>query len=163
MEIIPIDQIPKEIINTPTTNLLEVYRNCQEMVEICKSLNGIGLAAPQVGIPWRLLVVKNSDNWNFLVDCDYEPIGDEKAISIEGCLSLRKNEQLRAFRVERWVKIRLMGKKITEVDGKPKLANIDYEVQSDTYNVICQHEIDHTRSILISQIGEEIEVTSRSV
>lgn len=162
MEIVPIDKIPTEgeIVETPTDDLLKLYKTCQEMTDLCRKSNGIGLAAPQVGIPWRLFVMKNADeNWEFLVNCEYTPIGDEKAVSIEGCLSLRREGKLRTFRVERWKKVLLEGKILQDNSkGKLELLDLSYETYPNIYNVIYQHETDHTRSMLISDIGEEIEL-----
>ena len=157
MEIVPVDRIPKEedIVDTPIDDLLKLYRICQEMSSLCRESNGIGLAAPQVGIPWRLFIMKNpDDDWEFLVNCKYMPIGDEKSISIEGCLSLK-----RPFSVERWNKVFFEGKILQEnLKGKPELKDVSYETHRNIYNVICQHETDHTRGILISDIGEEMEL-----
>jgi peptide deformylase len=61
LEIVAVDKIPREgIVNIPADNLLKIYKFCQKMVKICKSNLGIGLAAPQVGVPWNLF----KEKWN---------------------------------------------------------------------------------------------------
>ena len=160
MIVVAIDKIPKEIVDTPIDDLLAVYKVCQEMADLCENDGGIGLAAPQVGIPWRLFVVKNPDgNFEFFVNCDYEPVGDKKEFGVEGCLSLRRNGELRRFRVYRWSRVHLTGSVLTEDEnGKLTLKEIDQKTGPDIYNVVYQHETDHTKGILISHIGEEIQI-----
>ena len=98
-------------------------------------------------------------NFEFLVNCDYEPVGDKKVVSIEGCLSLRRDGELRRFRLHRWEKVCVKGSVISEgSDGKLMLKELDYKTQSNIYNIIHQHEIDHQLGVagLISKKGEEI-------
>lgn len=64
-----------------------------EMIEICKRFNGIGLAAPQVGLPWRLIVVALAPKqlprqWCVLLDPVVKRTLGEKDIDYEGCLSM---------------------------------------------------------------------------
>jgi peptide deformylase len=105
-------------------------------------------------------VIKNADDdWEFLVNCDYVPTDEEKAVSIEGCLSLRRDGKLRAFRIERWKNILLEGKILRENSkGKIELSDVSCDTHPNIYSVIYQHEVDHTRSVLISDIGEEIDL-----
>jgi len=165
MNIAKLDEIPKaeKIVDTPIDDLLSVYKVCQEMDEVCTNEEGIGLSAVQVGIPWRLFILKNSSgNFESFVNCRYEPVVSEgKSASVEGCLSLKPNGKLRRFRLERWNKIRLVGHVLfVDHKGKLNLKKIDYETQPDIYNIVYQHEIDHQKGILISDLGEEIEVSN---
>jgi peptide deformylase len=160
MKIVPVDQIPKpeEIVDVPTDDLMKVYKVCNELEQACKLESGIGLSAVQVGIPWRLFVVDGSDGFEYLVNCDYEAVVNEKAFSVEGCLSLRTKEgNLRYFKVNRFKKVRIRGK-ILDSHKELELKDIDYTTQVNIYNVVYQHEIDHQNGILISEIGEEIQV-----
>jgi peptide deformylase len=40
--------------------------------------------------------------------------------------------------------------------GKLELQDVNFETESDIYNVVYQHEIDHVRGILLYDIGQEI-------
>src|ERR1035441_5873916 len=113
MEIVSIDKIPKAEIVRPMP-LMHVYKVCQDMENLCLDLQGVGLAAPQVGISWKLFIIKNSNNFEYYVNCEYEPLVDEKdAQSIEGCLSLRNVDgEFRRFLVKRFSKVRVRGKRL---------------------------------------------------
>lgn len=163
MEIVSIDKIPKanEIKDTPVDNLMEVYKVCLSMEKLCTENDGVGLSATQVGIPWRLFIVKHFDRYEYYVNCDYYPLGDineKHKQSIEGCLSIRTPSGIaRTFLVERHPKINVKGR-ILKTDYNLKLEDFDVDFENDVFTVIFQHEIDHSRGILISQIGIELDV-----
>ena len=91
-----------------------------------------------------------------MVNCEYKPIGEEKAVSIEGCLSLRNNDgDFRRYKLDRFCKIRVTGKRLIVGDDL-RLEEVDFTEEDNIYCVVCQHEIDHHRGILISDVGEEI-------
>lgn len=159
MEIVPVDKIPTEVVDTPVENLMELYKTCQEMEKVCEDQKGIGLSAVQVGIPWRFFIYKaEPDKFHYMVDCEYEPVDDEKAVSIEGCLSLRTEAgKLRHFQLERYRKVRVKGKRLL-TDGDLRLEDVEFEEVDNIFGVVCQHEIDHHHGILISDIGDEIDI-----
>ena len=75
--------------------------------------------------------------------------------SIEGCLSLKNKEgSLRFFKVKRYKKVRVTGKMLL-TDKDLKLIDLDKELDG-LMGTVYQHEIDHHRGILISDIGEEL-------
>lgn len=158
MKIVSISEIPKSTESTPVANLSELYAVGQQMEMLCKSSNGVGLAAAQVGIPWKFFVYEDQQSKQFcyMVDCEYSPLGDDKHLSIEGCLSIKgPNGQMRHFKVMRFNSILVTGKKII---SKDKLIVEDFQKVLDKglECAIFQHEIDHQDNILISDIGEEI-------
>ncbi|MHA2432943.1 MAG: peptide deformylase, partial [Candidatus Thorarchaeota archaeon] len=59
--ILEADQIPKvdEVVDVSMDDPMEVYKICQRMEILCDADNGIGLSAVQVGIPWKLFLVKS--------------------------------------------------------------------------------------------------------
>ena len=115
-------------------------RLSKDMVETMYAAPGVGLAAPQVGVPTRLMVI--------------DPTGGEKAGSLtvlanpeildsegdqyeeEGCLSIPEF----MARVHRPEKLTVSGKRIdgrqTRVEGEGLLARI------------LSHEIDHLNGVL---------------
>jgi peptide deformylase len=108
--------------------------------------NGVGLAAPQIGISMRIAVIDLSlgkDVDNILTVVNPRIIETEgESIEEEGCLSIPEISQ-KVIRAER-VKIRF-----TDMKGREK----DYEAEGFIARVI-QHEIDHLDGILfIDRIG----------
>jgi peptide deformylase len=150
--IVPVAEIPREMESTPT-NLVEIYKVCRFMEVLCEQSGGIGLAAPQVGLPWRVYVVRQEDgHYDFFVDCNYIPSGSSKVLSTEGCLSLKHPDgSFIQFIVERNEKVRLVGKQLI---NEQELKDIDIELVG-LYSIVHQHEADHTKGFLISDIGRE--------
>ncbi len=78
----------------------EILRLVRDMVETMADAPGTGLAAPQVHVPLRLVVYKVAverlsgeaedevQPLTVLVNPVIEPLGEEKALGWEGCLSL---------------------------------------------------------------------------
>jgi peptide deformylase len=61
------------------------------MVEVMRREDGVGLAAPQVGVPLRLFIVDASDGADepyVVANPEFVYLSDEKAECEEGCLSL---------------------------------------------------------------------------
>ena len=105
-----------------------------------------GLAAPQIGIPHRILYYADFDREAkkvhgkyFLINPRFEPVGDEKIKSIEACLSVPDLVGI----VQRYKTIRL---KAIRYDGET-FTPIDEEITGDSVRMF-QHEIDHLDGIL---------------
>ena len=149
-----IKQISEPVIDTPE-NLVEVYKVFLQMCQLCSDAGGIGLAAIQVGLPWRFFVAQSLDGtYQGYINCEYTPVGEDKEPSVEGCLSIKKNGELRFFEVQRFVSVRVIGELLTEDLIKVPLDR----VLIGLYSTVCQHEIDHSHKILISDVGQEIHV-----
>ena len=146
--------------DTPLDNLMTLFRLCTKMEKVCDENQGIGLAAVQVGVPWKLFIVKRNRRYEYYVNCDYSGIGD-KTKSVEGCLSLTNADgSMRRFEVDRFLKIKLTGKELV-VSGAPSLLLHDVDrSEDDMYAVVFQHEIDHCKDTLISNVGRELEFLS---
>jgi peptide deformylase len=161
MNIVPLQDIPTNIIDTPTEDLKKLQETCLELQQLCEQESGVGISAVQAGIPWRLFLVK-ADNFSkfntpgkygYFLNCKYKPVGDEKIKSIEGCLSIRTPEgQQRNFEVERYRKIRLTGSRLI----RNKILEVDEELEVYQGAVVFAHEVDHHFLITIDQIGKEI-------
>ena len=165
LKIVPVNKIPakSDIIDAPTENLVRLYNTCQQMHEVCCQSNGVGLAAVQVGIPWKLCVVMlPSGKFRNIVNASYkQKDGSGVLISIEGCLSLKtRRGGLRHFEVPRYSEIVVKGKELKEENGQ--LVLVDFEESMSVSNgrtaIVMQHEIDHGLGILISEIGKEIQL-----
>jgi len=153
MKIVPVDQIPlREDVAPIPTDLSALALVCEEMQALCKKEVGVGLSAFQVGLPWRLFVMKAGGGFLNLVDCEYKGLTDEKIKSVEGCLSLRTPEgRLKQYDVERFKEVRVFGKQLFLDSVELKDFDVEYK---DFQGIVAQHEIDHQNAILISDIGK---------
>jgi peptide deformylase len=160
MDIVPVNEIPKNLENTPT-NLMELFKVFQKMENLCDKEKGIGLSAVQVGIPWRLFVVNHNPGYGHYVDCEYVGTGD-KQDSVEGCLSIRNEDgSFITYLVQRYPKIKVTGKKLEDDGDKLVLVDVEETMDVDSsgiYPIVFQHEIDHQNGILISDTGKETHV-----
>lgn len=156
MKIVPVESIPKADI-TPTDDLVGLYKTCLKMAQCCEKLEGIGLSAVQVGIPWKLFVVKHADHkFGYYVNCDYEPENEDRIDSIERCLSLRYPDGvLKSYKLKRFQRIRVKGHILDDSGDSPLLKEADFSI-GGFYGIVFQHEIDHHNNILISDIGKEV-------
>lgn len=102
---------------------------------------GVGIAAPQVGLSRRVVVVQRFDKegepFEVYVNPEIVAYGDQRALGGEGCLSVpdRRGEVLRATSIELLYR--------DAVTFEPRR-----EVVEGFTAVIFQHEIDHLDGIL---------------
>ncbi|MDU5083139.1 peptide deformylase [uncultured Tissierella sp.] len=117
-----------------------------DMIETMNEAEGVGLAAPQVGVLRRVVVIDVGEGPIKLINpVILETQGE--VIDIEGCLSV-PNRSGTVNRPE-WVKIRYI-----DIDGKEKTL----EGRGLLARAIC-HEIDHLEGILYTdKIIEEVEI-----
>ncbi|MBE6028103.1 MAG: peptide deformylase [Clostridiales bacterium] len=125
---------------------------CADMVETMKAADGVGIAAPQIGIMKRFFIAMPH------VDAEDEETRDKIYYMInpeitytegyqdssEGCLSVPGYMGL----VERPYKIRI---KATDLDGKEQ----EYEFEGFEATVFC-HEYDHLDGVLYSDIAKDM-------
>lgn len=119
-----------------------------DMIETMLDAPGVGLAAPQVHVGWRVIVFRVPLERTtgmagdvvvepqVLINPEIEPLSDETALGWEGCLSI---PGLRGA-VPRHTRIRYRG---LGLDGQP----IEREVTGFHARVI-QHEVDHLDGVL---------------
>jgi peptide deformylase len=121
-----------------------------DMFETMEAANGAGLAAPQIGVPLRVVIFGYSDPTlrnprypdadpvpqTILVNPVLEPLSDESEDGWEGCLSV---PGLRGV-VPRFTRLRYRG---FDLEGRP----IDRVAESFHARVV-QHEVDHLDGIL---------------
>ena len=132
---------PVERFGTPELRTLVA-----DMFETMRSVNGAGLAAPQIGVDLQLVIFGFNRNERYpdapavpvtvLVNPVIEPLDDVEEEGWEGCLSV---PGLRGV-VPRWARIRYRG---VDVDGAP----IDRDAEGFHARVV-QHECDHLRGVL---------------
>jgi peptide deformylase len=120
-----------------------VKKLIENMFETMYSANGVGLAAPQVGISERIIVVDAGSFPIALINPEViEESGEDT--SLEGCLSIPgfQGEVVRA------AKVRVKG---MTVDGK----ECEFTAEGLLARAI-QHEIDHLKGILFTDRAERI-------
>ncbi|GLI54309.1 peptide deformylase [Thermodesulfovibrio yellowstonii] len=145
MAILEIKKYPDEVLKKKAETISEINGDLQKlidnMIETMYNANGIGLAAPQVGVLKRLIVVDTSpreQNQSLIVLINPEITdSDGEILSEEGCLSL-PGFTTRLKRKERVIVKGLdrNGKEI-EIEATGLLARA------------LQHEIDHLDGILL--------------
>ncbi len=121
-----------------------------DMFDTMQAANGAGLAAPQIGVPLRVVIFGYADPemrnprypdadpvpQTILVNPQLEPLADDVEQGWEGCLSV---PGLRGV-VERYSNVRYRG---FDLDGRP----IE-RVASGFHARVVQHECDHLDGIL---------------
>jgi peptide deformylase len=135
-----------------TEPLAEVRRVAERMIELMKEAEGIGLAAPQVGLPWRLFVAHVPPGENRSPESDPATAMTEAAVYInptfsapvgglepaeEGCLSLPEitGEVLRPPQITI---------SATDLQGRPFM-----RTGAGLLARCWQHEVDHLDGVLI--------------
>ncbi|HEX2909616.1 MAG TPA: peptide deformylase [Chloroflexia bacterium] len=117
----------------------------EDMLETMREADGVGLAAPQVGILQRLVVIEFPADYEYegsparhLVIANPELIkkGGGEESGIEGCLSVPGWYG----EVDRFLKVTVRGQ---DINGKP----IRFEAEGE-YARCLQHEVDHLDGIL---------------
>lgn len=177
LKIVPIEDIPnvEDVRDVPLDDLAEIYKICVQMKCVCEAENGVGLAAVQVGLPLNLFIIKGqadskivrTDEFGFFINTNYSPLGHvprdstlhnvaDTVTSLEGCLSIRSPEgRLRHFQVERLRQISINGYLLKD-DTKLEIEELR-DAHADGFEaIIIQHEADHQRGVLISDIGQEV-------
>jgi peptide deformylase len=118
-----------------------VRRLAQDMLESMYAANGVGLAAVQVGVPERLIVMDlaqkgGANEPKFYINPKILWSSDESAICEEGCLSVPDIWE----EVERPAQIRA---EYLDIDGKK------VTIEAEGLLATClQHEMDHLEGVL---------------
>ena len=125
----PVDEITEDIV-----------RLAWDMVETVHAAPGVGLAAPQVGVSKRLIVVdlsvgENEDDLHVLINPEIVSKEGE-AICEEGCLSVPDIKE----KVARPYRVIARGR---DLEGRP----VEIEGEDLLARALC-HEIDHLDGIL---------------
>ena len=122
-----------------------------DMVETMHDANGVGLAAPQIGVPRRLIVIEMPDEESYpypgerWVVCNPEIVkaSRETEVGQEGCLSVAGYVGM----VERATEVVIRGQ---------DLRGHKWRLKADGYLArVFQHEIDHLDGVLYVDIAEE--------
>jgi peptide deformylase len=142
-----------KILRTPTEDFdfQNPQTNLEELVELLKNEmmkhNGLGLAAPQLGIPFSVFVVGDPTNKDSIMEFINPKIiykSDKMCYSNEGCLSF----PLLFIKIKRPEEVRIRYSDKTGVVKTGKFNGI-------TARAIL-HEYDHLQGILFTDIANRI-------
>lgn len=117
-----------------------------DMEETMRDANGLGLAAPQIGILKRLVVVDMQDGNGVMkmINPKITKKSDETQENLEGCLSIPGKSGL----VDRPKSLVL---EYTDVNGE------NVVVDCDEYKAVCIcHELDHLEGVLYPQLAKKM-------
>lgn len=156
----PVLAVPARPVENPAAP--EIRALVRDMEETMLDAPGIGLAAPQVHVPLRIVIFNVAsprdearsdargardevdpsrvpEGLNVLINPVIEPLGEEKAEDWEGCLSVPGM----TGRVPRFVHIRYAG---FDLEGRR------FEREADGFHArVVQHECDHLDGLLYPQ------------
>lgn len=135
----------------------------EAMIVTMRDAPGVGLAAPQIGLPLRFYVIEDSFaeepgededddllerrplELRALLDPEVELLGEETVFAFEGCLSVEGWHSI----VPRSRRVRL---RATELLGDGRLREIDEEHVGWTARIL-QHETDHLAGTLCHDVS----------
>ena len=130
----------------PVTEITDRIRTLvEDMIDTMHEADGVGIAAPQVGVLRRVAVVEVEEQYVLINPVITEMEGDQ--FNEEACLSVPG----RAGKVHRPIRVVC---ECTDLDGNPQT----YEVEGLTAVCFC-HEIDHLDGVLFTDKAEEIRST----
>lgn len=146
MAFLSITKYPERVLRTRAKEVKEITREIQklidDMVETMYQAKGVGLAAPQVGIHLRVIIVDTPQGALPVVNPEIVSISGKKIKEEEGCLSVPGF----FFSLARSQKVRIQG---ISRDGK----RLTMEAE-DLVARIFQHEIDHLNGrLILNRIG----------
>lgn len=125
----------------------EIQNLLKEMKKTMKKENGVGLAAPQVGVCKRLILVETEKGPEAFINPKIISVSGSKTESEEGCLSVPNVFGI----VERFKKIKI---KALDAQGQKQQFTA-----TGLQAIIFQHEIDHLNGILF--LDKTIRFTER--
>ncbi|MEO8197005.1 MAG: peptide deformylase [Thermoanaerobaculia bacterium] len=151
MAVLPIVRMGNPVLRTPAAPVppaalaeAATQQWIDDMIETMHDADGVGLAAPQVGVSWQLFVYQAEDDDDtaagiplaVVVNPMVEPLAGEQVFDWEGCLSI---PDLRGL-VPRHPELRLRG---LDRNGRP----VDRVVEGLEARIV-QHEFDHLNGVL---------------
>ena len=129
-----------------------IRRLVEKMIDIMLKNKGVGLAAPQIGLPLRLFIISldgNRESVKVFVNPAVTPIGELDVLD-EGCLSVPNIYT----KIRRYKKCKVTA---TDLDGKQFT-----EEAEGLYARALQHESDHINGVtIVSRMGQAAKIAHR--
>jgi peptide deformylase len=138
------DPILREKSAVVTKFNANLHKLLDDMADTMYDADGVGLAAPQVGVLKRVIVMDCGDGLIEMVNPEIIAYQGEQFDYPEGCLSI---PGLRGdVRRHKWIKLRAQDR-----HGNP------FEMEADDLLSRCaQHEIDHLNGVLFIDIADRV-------
>jgi peptide deformylase len=108
-----------------------------DMLDTLEEEGGVGLAAPQIGITKRIILVRYEDKIETYINPEIEIIENKRIEGDEGCLSIYS---IQGFQVKRYPRIKI---RTTNIKG-----NTEEFIAEDLLARVIQHEVDHLDGIM---------------
>jgi peptide deformylase len=118
-----------------------------DMLDTLEEEGGVGLAAPQIGITKRIILVRYEDKIETYINPEIEIIENKRIEGDEGCLSIYS---IQGFQVKRYPRIKI---RTTNIKG-----NTEEFIVEDLLARVIQHEVDHLDGIMFI---DHLDVASR--
>ncbi|GED70401.1 peptide deformylase [Brevibacillus reuszeri] len=138
------DAILREKAMVVTKFNSNLHKLLDDMADTMYDADGVGLAAPQVGISKRVIVMDCGEGLIEIVNPEIVDHKGEQFDYPEGCLSI---PGLRGdVRRHKWIKLR----------GQDRFGN-EIELEADDLLSRCsQHEIDHLNGVLFIDVADKV-------
>ncbi len=120
-----------EKIDKPVLDLVS------DMLDTLEEEGGVGLAAPQIGVTRRIILVRYEDKVETYINPEIEIIENKRIEGDEGCLSVYS---IQGFQVKRYPKVRIRAKNLK--------GNTEEFIAEDLLARVIQHEVDHLDGIM---------------
>ena len=141
MAIRKIRKIGDPVLRETSSNVENIDKSVlglvSDMLDTLEGEGGVGLAAPQIGITKRIIVVRYEDKVDTYINPEIEALENKKIKEDEGCLSIYS---IQGFQVKRYPKIKI---KATNIKG-----NTEEFIAEDLLARVIQHELDHLNGIM---------------
>ncbi len=138
-----------QLVNIASFKKGELQKLARDMRRIMRKVNGVGLSANQIGLPYRIFIAEIPDEQNkmkfyAILNPELIKTSDEQAFLEEGCLSVPGEYGM----VERATRVTLKG---LDINGKP--------LKIKAWGLLAhifQHETDHLNGILFIDKAKEM-------
>ena len=151
MAIMPIVKMDSPVLHQKAKKVRKIDDSIQKlidnMIDTVHDIEGLGLAAPQVGVPLQVVVIQLPDEEDVitLINPEVVRISEETELMIEGCLSLPGYNADVKRSISITVKARDRQGKPIRIKGEGLLAQV------------LQHETDHINGIVFVDHLDSIE------
>ena len=128
----------KEAAPVPNTEIrsIETQTLINDLLDTVEDASGAGLAAPQVHVSKRVLVLRIFEDFEVWINPEIEILSEDLQLTFEGCLSI---PDLRGA-VARHTKIK--------VNAKDRFGQDIEHILEGYKAVVAQHEFDHLNGVL---------------
>jgi len=156
MAIMPIVKMDSPVLHQKAKKVRKIDDSIQKlidnMIDTVHDIEGLGLAAPQVGVPLQIVVIQLPDEEDVitLINPEVVKISEETEMMIEGCLSLPGYNADVKRSTSITVKARDRQGKPIRIKGEGLLAQV------------LQHETDHINGVVFVDHLESIDKLRRN-